>query len=77
MKLCLYNKDAANAGGNFYRVADNTWQEETVTWNNAPVADTTLLASLGSVSVNTWYEVDVTSLITGAGTYNDLLCAST
>ena len=41
-----------------------------MTWNNAPTADTTLLASLGSVSINTWYEVDITSLITGDGTYS-------
>jgi RHS repeat-associated protein len=41
-----------------------------VTWNTAPTAETTLLASLGSVSPNIWYEVDVTSLITGDGTYS-------
>ena len=41
-----------------------------MTWNNAPTADTTLLASLGSVSINTWYEVDITSLIAGDGTYS-------
>ena len=41
-----------------------------MTWNTAPAADTTLLASLGAVSVNTWYEVDITSLITGDGTYS-------
>jgi len=45
--------NAASAGGKFYRVADTTWQEETVTWNTAPTADTTLLASLGAVSINT------------------------
>lgn len=41
-----------------------------MTWNNAPAADTTLVASLGSVSTNTWYEVDLTSLVTGDGTYS-------
>jgi len=69
-KIRLYNVDAAGAGGNFYHVSDDTWQEETITWNNAPTADTNLLATLGAVSVNTWYEVDVTSLITGDGTYS-------
>ena len=29
-----------------------------------------MLASLGAVSVNTWYEVDVTSLVNGDGTYS-------
>jgi hypothetical protein len=51
-------------------VSDNSWQEETLTWNNAPVAQTNLLGSIGSVSANNWYEVDLTSLITGDGTYS-------
>ncbi len=69
-KLCLYNTDGANAGGDFHPVSDDSWQEETVTWNNAPTADTQVLASLGSVSANTWYEVNLTSHITGDGTYS-------
>ncbi len=69
-KLRLYAVDPSDKGGDFYRVSDTTWQQGTVTWNNAPAANATLLASLGSVSVNTWYEVDVTSLITGNGTYS-------
>jgi hypothetical protein len=69
-KLRLYAVNRSNTGGNFYRVNDSTWQEETVTWNNAPAASTTLLTSLGVVSVNNWYEADVTSLITGNGTYS-------
>lgn len=76
-KIRLYNTDAASAGGKFYHVADDSWQEETVTWNNAPAADTNLLAQLGSVSVNTWYEVDVTSLVTGDGTYSFRISDST
>jgi len=69
-KLRLYNVDAASKGGDFYAVSDTAWQEETITWNNAPAALTNLLASLGSVSANNWYEIDITSLITGDGTYS-------
>ena len=69
-KLCLYNVDGANAGGDFHHVSDDSWQEETVTWGNAPTAETTLLAQLGAVSINTWYEIDVTSLVTSDGTYS-------
>ena len=69
-KLRLFNVDASGKGGDFYRVNDNTWQESTVNWNNAPVATTTLLASLGSVQVNNWYEIDLTSVITADGTYS-------
>lgn len=69
-KIRLYAVDSSDKGGDFYRVGDNSWQEETVTWNNAPAADSTLLASLGSVSSGNWYEVTFTSLITGDGTYS-------
>jgi len=69
-KLCLYNVDGANAGGDFHHVSDDTWQEETVIWNNAPTADTGVLASLGAVSANTWYEVNLTAHVIGDGTYS-------
>ena len=69
-KLRLYNVDPASKGGDFYAVNDTSWQEETLTWNNAPAALTNLIASLGSVSANNWYEIDITSLISGDGTYS-------
>ena len=69
-KLRLYNINDSNKGGDFYRVANNAWSESSVTWNTAPAADATIIASLGAVAVNTWYEVDVTSLIPGNGTYS-------
>ncbi|MDQ3005974.1 MAG: DNRLRE domain-containing protein, partial [Chloroflexota bacterium] len=69
-KLCLYNTDGANAGGNFHHVETDSWDEDTVTWSNAPTADTGVLASLGSVSPNTWYEVNLTAHVTGDGTYS-------
>ena len=69
-KLRLFAVDPSSKGGDFYQVTDNTWSEKTVTWNTAPAAETTLLASLGSVSVGNWYEVGLTSLITGDGTYS-------
>ena len=66
-KLRLRCVDSSNRGGDFHRVANTSWSEQTVTWANAPAADTTVLASLGSVSSGTWYEVDVTSLVQGDG----------
>src|SRR6185295_1236196 len=38
-----------------------------VTWNNAPPADAAALGTLGSVTTGNWYEVDVTSAVTGDG----------
>jgi len=73
VKLRLYCVDDSSVGGDFYPVADNSWQENTVTWNTAPAAGPTAVASLGAVSLNTWHEVDVTSLVTGDGTYSVLI----
>jgi Calcineurin-like phosphoesterase len=70
VKLRLYCVDPSPFGGEFHRVADTTWSEGSVNWNTAPVADTGILTSLGKVSANTWYEVDVTSLVSGDGTYS-------
>ncbi|MRR30757.1 RHS repeat-associated core domain-containing protein, partial [bacterium] len=68
--LKLYNVSSSNVGGNFYRVNDQSWEEDTVTWNNAPAHDNTLVASLGAVTSGNWYTLDLTSLITADGTYS-------
>jgi hypothetical protein len=68
-KLRLYCVDGSDgSGGQFYRAASTAWNQSTVTWQTAPSADPTLLASLGPVSSGRWYEVDLTSLVTGDGT---------
>jgi chitodextrinase len=69
-KLKLYNVNASTSGGGFFRVGDDSWVEGTVTWQNAPAADPTPIATLGAVAVNNWYEIDVSSLITADGTYS-------
>jgi len=66
-KLRLYAVDGSSMGGDFRRTADTSWSEATVTWSDAPLGDALPSASLGSVSVNTWYEVDLSSLVTGDG----------
>ena len=68
-KLWLYCLDASPFGGEFHRLADTSWSEGTVNWNNAPSADLGSYATLGKVVASTWYEVDVTALITGDGTF--------
>ena len=69
-KLRLYCEDASGVGGAFYKVADNSWNEGTITWNNAPAADPNSFATLGAVVAGNWYEVDVSSLVTGDGTFS-------
>ena len=52
------------------KLLDNSWNEGTVTWNNAPAADPSSFATLGAVAAGNWYEVDVSSLVTGDGSFS-------
>jgi chitodextrinase len=69
-KLRLRCVNASGVGGAFHRVANTSWTEGGVTWNNAPPGDSATLGQLGSVSIGTWYEVDVTQLVSGDGTFS-------
>ncbi len=50
------------------RMSNTTWSETGVTYNTRPAIDGATLSTLGAVSVGTWYELDVTSAVTGNGT---------
>ena len=70
-KLRLYCVDPSSAGGTVYAAAETNppWSEGTVTWATAPVAGASY-GSLGAVQAGTWYEVDLTALVTANGTYS-------
>jgi hypothetical protein len=51
-------------------MTNTSWSETGVTYNNQPAIDGATLGSLGSVAINTWYEIDVTSQIAANGTYS-------
>jgi hypothetical protein len=67
--LHVYANTSSTAGINTLTVADNTWGEKTVTYNTAPPLGT-LLGSSGAYASGTWITIDVTSYITGEGTYS-------
>ena len=67
-KLRLSCVDNSPKGGDFTLAASNDWIENTVTWPTAPAAGATV-ATLGQVVAGTTYEINLTSLITGDGTY--------
>ena len=69
-RSCACTASATLIQAAIFCVADNAWTDYTVTWNNAPAGDGTPIASLGRVTINTWHEVDVTSLIAGDGIYS-------
>jgi hypothetical protein len=70
--LRLYVTDDSPVGGSVYLVSNNflntstPWNEETLTWNNAPVINgAPFLGAIGYANANTWVEFDVTATITG------------
>ena len=69
VRLRLYVEDASARGGDWYLVS-NDWTESTVIWGNKPAISGSPVASVGAVTLGTWVEVDLTSAITGNGTYS-------
>jgi chitodextrinase len=67
--LHVYANTSSSAGINALTVADNSWGETTVTYNTAPALGT-LLGSSGAFGAGSWITFDVTSFITGDGTYS-------
>ena len=69
VRLRLYVEDASARGGDWYLVS-NDWTESTVIWGNKPAISGSPVASVGAVTVGTWVEVNLTTAITGNGTYS-------
>jgi hypothetical protein len=68
-RLLLYANSNSTQGVNALAVADNTWGEITTTYTNAPALGGTL-ASSGAFTSASWVTLDVTSYVTGDGTYS-------
>jgi hypothetical protein len=67
-KVWLYVTDASPAGGDLYYVG-NTWTETGITWSNAPALSGTAIGSFGNAVSGAWVSVDVSSVVSGNGTY--------
>ena len=50
-------------------VAPTTWTETGLTWANRPALPPSAFANLGTVTALQWREIDVSTLVTGTGTY--------
>jgi hypothetical protein len=66
----ISGNNGSSNGGTFKAVSNTAWTETGTTWNNQPAIDGATLGSIGSVVASTWYEVDVTAVVTGNGTYS-------
>jgi hypothetical protein len=65
-KLRIYGRNIENTSTiniSAFGVTNDSWSEGTITWNNAPVAATSALSSVGITSVAAYYELDVTSFV--------------
>ena len=65
--LRLYAVNSAPFGGSFIKITNNDWNEDSITWNNAPSVDGAFLGTIPDIVENRWYELDVTSAITESG----------
>lgn len=66
----LLNAVDGGGGGAFHQVTDTGWTEGTLTWNNKPAFAPAVSASPGTVSTGQQVAVDLTSTVTGDGTYS-------
>ncbi len=67
--LKIYANSALASGYQAHRVASNAWVETTINYNNRPAMGT-LIGSSGAVAAGTWTSINVTSYITGNGTFS-------
>jgi hypothetical protein len=67
--LRIYANSASTSGINIHGVNDNMWTESTINYNNAPPFGSPI-GSFSPIGAGTWIAIDVTTYITGNGTYN-------
>ncbi len=74
--LRLYNRGNGSPNGPEVYGTDASWTETEITWNNRPAPTTSAFANTDNVGENAWIEYDVTSYVTGDGTYSFALVAN-
>src|SRR6185436_10961159 len=74
-KLRLWPTSPTANGPSVFTTA-STWGETSLTWNNKPALSGSGVGKVTSIATSTWAEFDVTSIVSGNGTY-DLVLAGT
>ncbi len=67
-KLRLWVRTGTADGPRVF-AAPGGWTESAITWNTRPGVVGAVIADAGALPASTWMELDVTSLVTGDGTY--------
>ena len=65
----MFATSASSQGYQARSLSDNTWGELTINFNNSPEPGA-LLGLSGAMTLNNWATVDVTSYVTGNGSFN-------
>jgi chitodextrinase len=73
--LRLWVTDGTAYGPAVYGVADTTWSETGLTWNNKPAHGASPTDNKGAISTSVWVEYNVTPLVTGNGSVSFALIA--
>jgi hypothetical protein len=68
-RLLVYANNSSSLGISTKAVADNSWGENTMNYNNAPTLGGSLATSGANISAS-WVSLDVTSYVKGEGTYS-------
>jgi hypothetical protein len=67
--LRLFANSTSTTGVNVSGVADTTWGEKMITYNNMPAISGTVTGSSGPIrTANTWISINITPLVSGNGT---------
>jgi hypothetical protein len=70
VRLRLTVGDASSSGGTIHAISDNSWDENTVTFDTRPVVDGAALDTVGAVAVDDTIEFDITGTINQNGIYS-------
>ncbi len=65
----VYTQTSSGSGYELHAVADNTWTQAGLTYDTRPAVGATI-ATAANFSANTWTSVNVTSYVTGNGTFS-------
>jgi hypothetical protein len=74
-KLRVYDSTNASNNGPAVYATGTSWTETSLTWKSRPARTSGELDNKGSISTNTWVEYDVTSQVSGNGTFSFVLAA--
>ncbi len=73
--LRVYSNSSSSTGYSAHGVTDTTWGETTITYSNAPAMGG-IVSTSGTFSTGVWTSADVTSLVTGNGTFSIALTST-